>query len=107
MMSKLSKSLVFLLMNIVFFAQAQLELTEQVAETENNNIVGRWVKNGPAIKEYPVCYQIWTCESGKPTIGESISLPKGEWGLCENYADITHNNICTKCDAPPPTEVCE
>lgn len=108
-MSKLSKILVFLLINILFSvsAQAQSELADEVIEAENNVAIGRWVKSSPSIKEYPVCYQIWTCESGTPIIGESISLPKGEWGLCENYADTTRNNICTKCDAPPPTEVCE
>lgn len=88
-------------------AYGQVDNSTEISERENNAMVGRWIKNGPAIKEYPVCYQIWSCESSKPIIGESISLPKGEWGLCENYTNLSNNNVCTKCDAPPPTEICE
>lgn len=106
---KLSKKLTILLCSTMFLsfsAYAQEDASENISNTEDTSIIGRWVQDGPAIKEYPVCYQLWKCESGKPVMGESISLPKGEWGLCDNYTD-TSNNICTKCDAPPPIEVCE
>lgn len=108
-MNKLSKKLTILLYSMMFLTihvHAQDNVSENALTTEDTSIIGRWVQDGPAIKEYPVCYQLWQCESGKPIMGESISLPKGEWGLCDNYTD-TSNNICTKCDAPPPIEVCE
>lgn len=88
-------------------AIAQVE-TDAIENPEDSAPkIGRWVKDGSPIKEYPVCYQLWKCESSKSDMGEAISLPKGEWGLCDNYTDTTQNSICTKCDAPPPIEVCE
>lgn len=109
-MRKLSKTLMTLLCGILAFsfsAYAQDENADDIANAGDQSIIGRWVQDGPAIKEYPVCYQLWKCESGKPVMGESISLPKGEWGLCDNYTDKSSNNFCAKCDAPPPIEVCE
>lgn len=109
-MRKLSKNLMILLLGVFtlfIFAHAELDNDSDPIEADNNALIGRWIPDGAAIKEYPVCYQLWKCESGKPMTGESITLPKGEWGLCENYADLSSNNICTKCDAPPPIEVCE
>ncbi len=103
MIHQLSKNLMILLCNTVLFSFSAYAQDE----TEDASTIGRWVQDGPAIKEYPVCYQLWKCESGKPVIGESISLPKGEWGLCDNYTDKSSDNFCSKCDAPPPIEVCE
>ena len=108
-MLKLSKKLMLtaIAISISSLTFADVDRGDTAQDSEDSSMIGRWVKNGSAIKEYPVCYQLWTCESGKPIMGESISLPKGEWGLCDNYADKTNNNICTKCEAPPPIEVCE
>lgn len=109
-MYKLSKNVIILLCNLILLslpAYAQRGDLEDLQGTEDQSIIGRWVHDGPAIKEYPVCYQLWKCESGKPMIGEAISLPKGEWGLCDNYTDKSSDNFCTQCNAPPPIEVCE
>lgn len=109
MVNQLSKCLTLLLSMTLFLssnAWAQNEVINFDFD-EGTSAIGQWIKDGPPIKEYPVCYQLWKCESSRPMSGESISLPKGEWGLCDNYAERTSNNICTKCDAPPPIEVCE
>ncbi len=110
-MYKLSKNIIILLCSItvlIFSASAQSNHSEALTiDTNEQSTIGLWVKDGAAIKEYPVCYQLWKCESGRPTMGEAITLPKGEWGLCENYTDKSSDNFCTQCNAPPPIEVCE
>lgn len=109
-MRKLSKNIMIFWLSMLIlppFAYAQNEHVSDIADNEGQSVIGRWVQDGSPLKEYPVCYQLWKCESGQPTMGESISLPKGEWGLCDNYADKSSNNFCTQCNAPPPIEVCE
>lgn len=102
---KLSKKLIapLWLMSAVFISAH----AEENTPPDLNAKIGRWVEDGPAIKEFPVCYQLWKCENSQPTAGESILLPKGEWGLCSNYAEVSDNQVCTQCAAPPPLEVCE
>lgn len=94
------------LISSIALCETELQATDKEVDDSLPSSVGRWVHDGEPLKQYPVCYQLWRCESADQTAKNIPSLPKGEWGLCENYATLSPGNICTKCDVPPPSEAC-